>query len=90
MTRSLALGLAPARICVNCVAPGWIDTPFNDPYWARVGNTEETHLALEAQIPLGVQGNPAEVAAAIAFLASPAASYINGQTVIVDGGLLAS
>jgi dihydroanticapsin dehydrogenase len=90
MTRSLALGLAPDRICVNCVAPGWIDTQFNDPYWARVGNTEETHVTLEARIPLGAQGNPAEVAAAIAFLASPAASYINGQTLIVDGGLLAS
>jgi NAD(P)-dependent dehydrogenase (short-subunit alcohol dehydrogenase family) len=90
MTRSLALGLAPARICVNCVAPGWVDTPFNDPYWSRVGNTEATHAALEARIPLGAQGSPAEVAAAIAFLASPAASYINGQALIVDGGLLAS
>ena len=37
MTRSLALGLARDRICVNCVAPGWIDTPFNQPYWTRVG-----------------------------------------------------
>ncbi|HTS99653.1 MAG TPA: SDR family oxidoreductase [Streptosporangiaceae bacterium] len=90
MTRSLALGLAPARICVNCVAPGWIDTPFNDPYWSRVGNTEDTHAALEARIPLGAQGTPAEVAAAIAFLASPAAGYINGQALAVDGGLLAS
>jgi NAD(P)-dependent dehydrogenase (short-subunit alcohol dehydrogenase family) len=90
MTRSLALALASARICVNCVAPGWIDTPFNDPYWARVGNDQHAHEALEARIPLGVQGSPAEVAAAIAFLASPAASYINGQTLIVDGGLLAS
>jgi len=90
MTRSLALALAPARICVNCVAPGWVDTPFNDPYWSRVGNTETTHSALEARIPLAAQGSPAEVAAAIAFLASPAASYINGQTLIVDGGLLAS
>jgi NAD(P)-dependent dehydrogenase (short-subunit alcohol dehydrogenase family) len=90
MARSLALGLAPARICVNCVAPGWIDTPFNEPYWARVGNSERAHEALETRIPLGVQGNAAEVAAAIAFLASPAASYINGQTLVVDGGLLAS
>jgi NAD(P)-dependent dehydrogenase (short-subunit alcohol dehydrogenase family) len=90
MTRSLALGLAPARICVNCVAPGWIDTPFNQPYWTRVGDTDESHAALEARIPFGVQGAPTEVAAAIVFLASPAASYISGQTLIVDGGLLAS
>jgi NAD(P)-dependent dehydrogenase (short-subunit alcohol dehydrogenase family) len=90
MVRSLALGLAGARVCVNCVAPGWIDTPFNDPYWARVGDTEQTRAALTARIPLGRQGTPAQVAETIAFLASPAAGYINGQTVIVDGGLLAS
>jgi NAD(P)-dependent dehydrogenase (short-subunit alcohol dehydrogenase family) len=75
---------------VNCVAPGWIETPFNDPYWARVGDTEETRAALTSWIPTGQQGTPAEVAATIAFLASPAASYVNGQTVVVDGGLLAS
>jgi NAD(P)-dependent dehydrogenase (short-subunit alcohol dehydrogenase family) len=90
MTRSLALGLSPSRICVNCVAPGWVETSFNDPYWSRVGNTAESRAALEARIPLGTQGTPTEVAAAIAFLASPAAGYINGQTLIVDGGLLAS
>jgi NAD(P)-dependent dehydrogenase (short-subunit alcohol dehydrogenase family) len=90
MTRSLALGLAPAGICVNCVAPGWIETAFNDPYWTRVGDTKESRTALAARIPLGAQGTPDQVAAAIAFLASPAASYINGETLIVDGGLLAS
>lgn len=90
MTRSLALGLAGRRICVNCVAPGWIETAFNDPYWDRVGRTEEARSALTARIPLGAQGAPADVATAIAFLASPEAGYITGQTVIVDGGLLAS
>jgi NAD(P)-dependent dehydrogenase (short-subunit alcohol dehydrogenase family) len=45
MVRSLALGLAGPRVCVNCVAPGWIETPFNDPYWARVGDTEQTRAA---------------------------------------------
>jgi NAD(P)-dependent dehydrogenase (short-subunit alcohol dehydrogenase family) len=90
MTRSLALGLAPSGVCVNCVAPGWIDTPFNDPYWARVGDTPQSHAALNAQIPLGSQGEPADVASVIAFLASPEARYMTGQTVVVDGGLLAS
>ncbi len=46
MVRSLALGLAGPRVCVNCVAPGWIETPFNDPYWARVGDTEQTRAAV--------------------------------------------
>lgn len=90
MTRSLSIGLAQSRICVNCVAPGWIDTPFNDPYWARVGDSQQTRSALTARIPLGAQGTPAEVAATIAFLASPEAGYITGQTIVVDGGLLAS
>lgn len=90
MIRSLALALAGTGVCVNCVAPGWIDTPFNDPYWARVGDTEQTRATLTSRIPAGQQGTPAEAAATIAFLASPAASYINGQTVVVDGGLLAS
>ncbi len=90
MTRSLSIGLAQSRICVNCVAPGWIDTPFNDPYWARVGDSQQTRSALTARIPLGSQGTPTEVAAMIAFLASPEAGYITGQTIVVDGGLLAS
>jgi NAD(P)-dependent dehydrogenase (short-subunit alcohol dehydrogenase family) len=90
MTRSLALGLASAGVCVNCVAPGWIETPFNDPYWTRVGDTDETRSALAGQIPLGGQGSAADVAATIGFLASPAARYITGQTIVVDGGLLAS
>ena len=55
-----------------------------------MGDTEQTRAALTARIPLGRQGAPAQVAETIAFLASPAAGYINGQTVIVDGGLLAS
>jgi NAD(P)-dependent dehydrogenase (short-subunit alcohol dehydrogenase family) len=90
MTRSLALALAPVKVCVNCVAPGWIDTRFNDAYWNRVGDTAENHAALDAQIPLGGQGAPRDVAALIAFLVSPQASYLTGQTLVVDGGLLAS
>ena len=67
-----------------------IDTHFKQPYWTRVGDTDDSRAALGARIPFGVQGVPADVAAAIVFLASPAASYISGQTLIVDGGLLAS
>jgi NAD(P)-dependent dehydrogenase (short-subunit alcohol dehydrogenase family) len=90
MTRSLALALASAKICVNCVAPGWIDTRFNDAYWRRVGDTAEAHAALDAQIPLGEQGTPEDVASLIVFLVSPQAGYLTGQTIVVDGGLLAA
>ncbi len=90
MTRSLALGLAKYGICVNAIAPGWIDTPFNDPYWTRIGDRDRALSDLEARIPLGHQGTADHVATVIEFLLSPAAAYITGQTLVVDGGLLAS
>jgi NAD(P)-dependent dehydrogenase (short-subunit alcohol dehydrogenase family) len=90
LTRSLAVALAPHGICVNCVCPGWIDTPFNEPYWSRVGKGAESRAHLEAGIPLGVQGEPADVASVITFLVSAESRYVTGQSVIVDGGMLAS
>ena len=89
MVRSLAIGFGDSSVRVNCVAPGWIDTPFNDPYWHRVGHAEAPRRALESRIAVGRQGEPDEVAAMIAFLASPDSSYVSGQTIIVDGGFLA-
>lgn len=76
LTRALALDLAPRRICVNAVAPGWIET----------GSQTEGEATQGRLAPLGRSAEPAEIAAAIAFLAAPAASYITGQCLIVDGG----
>jgi NAD(P)-dependent dehydrogenase (short-subunit alcohol dehydrogenase family) len=90
LTRSLAVALAPDGVCVNCVCPGWIETPFNDPFWSRVGGREAAQSQLESRIPLGAQGKPDDVASVIAFLVSPDARYVTGQSVVVDGGLLAS
>jgi Enoyl-(Acyl carrier protein) reductase len=93
-TTALILRLAKrtrtgATVRVNCVVPGWVDTPFNDHYWARVGRGPETRPALERHIPVGRQGAPDEIASVIAFVLSPEANYLTGQTTIVDGGLLA-
>ncbi len=80
LARSLALELAP-QIAVNAVAPGAIDTAV------LASDTPERRARREAEIPLGRIGSPEEVAAAIAFLLSPAAGYLTGTTVHVNGGL---
>jgi NAD(P)-dependent dehydrogenase (short-subunit alcohol dehydrogenase family) len=89
MTRSLAVDFAGSRIRVNCVCPGWVDTGFNDPQFEHDQMTAEDIAALiDRTVPMRRQGEPAEMAAAVAFLASADASYITGQTLVVDGGLL--
>jgi 3-oxoacyl-[acyl-carrier protein] reductase len=81
MTRALARELGSRNITVNCVAPGFIDTDMT------AGLAEEQHKALLTQIPLGHLGKPADVAHAVAYLASPEASYVTGQELHVNGGM---
>ena len=81
MTRSMARELGSRSVTVNCVAPGFIDTDMT-----RVLD-EKQKESLLASIPLGRLGVPEEVAAAVGFLASPAASYITGTTIHVNGGM---
>lgn len=82
MTRTLALEYAPHGIRVNSIAPGATATPIND--WAE---KPEERAAVEEHIPMGRAGEPEEMAAAAAFLASDEAAYITGQTLFIDGGL---
>ena len=80
---------AGAGIRVNCVCPGWVDTGFNDPQFEHDQMTADDITALiDRTVPMRRQGEPEEIAAAVAFLASADASYITGQTLVVDGGLL--
>jgi 3-oxoacyl-[acyl-carrier protein] reductase len=83
LTKSLAKELAPHGVRVNGVSPGVIDTPFHE-----VFSTPEMMRNFEKSIPLGRVGKSEEVATAIAFLASDAASYIVGETIEVNGGQL--
>jgi 3-oxoacyl-[acyl-carrier protein] reductase len=80
-SKSLAREVGSRAITVNVVAPGFIDTDMTR------GLSEEQRTALGAQIPLGRLGDPADIAAAVAFLASPEAAYITGETLHVNGGM---
>ena len=80
LTMALAKELGPSGITVNCVEPGLIDTEMNKTLDA------ETRAALVEETPLGRMGSPADVAAAVLFLASDKASFITGQILGVDGG----
>ena len=84
MTRSLAREVGSRGITVNCVAPGFIETDMTR------GLAEAQSAALLAQIPLGRLGQAAEVAHAVAFLASAEAAYITGTELHVNGGMLMS
>ncbi|WP_375401107.1 SDR family NAD(P)-dependent oxidoreductase [uncultured Amnibacterium sp.] len=88
LTRQLAADFSRAGIRVNCVCPGWVPTGFNDPF-LRDMSEEEVQAMVEGQVPLGRQGTPEEIAAAVAFLASDEASFIVGQALGVDGGVTA-
>lgn len=81
LTRSLARELGSRGITVNCVAPGFIETDMT------AGLPEEQQKALLGQIPLGHLGKPADIAHAVAFLASPQAGYVTGQELHVNGGM---
>ena len=82
-TKSMARELAPHGVRVNAVAPGVIATPFHEEF-----STPEMLQTFVSAIPLGRLGTPEECATAIAFLASPAASYIVGETIEINGGQL--
>jgi NAD(P)-dependent dehydrogenase (short-subunit alcohol dehydrogenase family) len=82
LTKTLALEVAAQGVTVNAVAPGAIDTPLNANAY-----TPDVRRTYEHRIPAGRIGTAAEVAGAVLFFATPAARYITGQELIVDGGL---
>lgn len=83
LTRSLAKELGPRNICVNCIAPGFFKTPMTDKL------TIDQKKAILSRIPIGRLGDPKELAGTVVFLASDMSSYITGQVLTVDGGMIA-
>ena len=82
LTKSVAKELASRNILINAVAPGFIETDMT------AAMTAEARATLSGQIPLERLGSPNDIAAIVAFLASDLASYITGQVLVVDGGLV--
>jgi len=83
---TLALELAPDKIRVNTICPGWVDTAFNDPIVGLMGGRAEQDAKVAASVPLGRQGTPEEIAPLFVFLASDESSYVNAQALLADGG----
>jgi NAD(P)-dependent dehydrogenase (short-subunit alcohol dehydrogenase family) len=85
MTRSFAAEAAPHGVRVNCISPGWIETAQDA--GTPASGTKDGSWAMAPSL-LGRMGTPAEIAAAVLFFASDEASFVTGQTLIVDGGLM--
>jgi 3-oxoacyl-[acyl-carrier protein] reductase len=81
MTKSIAQEVASRGITANCVAPGFVTTAMTDKL------TDEQKAAILARVPAGRMGEPAEIAAAVLYLASPEAAYVTGATLHVNGGM---
>jgi 3alpha(or 20beta)-hydroxysteroid dehydrogenase len=81
MTKAAALELARYKIRANCICPGVIDTPMND------GNSERMMEVLLRTTPMRRMGEPAEIAEGALYLASPAASFVTGLDLVIDGGM---
>lgn len=91
LMRSLAMEVAGTSVTANSVCPGYVATQMTDRSVERIVSItgrgeDEARAAIEGMQPLGRLVEPSEVAAAVAFLASPAAAPINGQSIILDGG----
>ena len=89
LTKTMAVELGSHGIRVNALCPGYIRTPLNEAIASSIGGAEFETAYAHGRIPLGRPGQPEEVAAAYAFLASDDASFIHGTALVIDGGQLA-
>ncbi len=85
LTKVMAVEWAKDGIQVNCVIPGFVATPLSKPLWADPYKAEW----MRSRIPMRRPAQPEEIAGPVLFLSSPASSYVNGTTIVVDGGVLA-
>lgn len=86
MTRQIALDVARYGIRINALCPGWVDTPFNDPYTEQLGGREALEHAIANIVPMGRFATPEEIAEVILFMVSDRSSYMTGHALVADGG----
>ena len=86
MTKQMAGDYAKFGIRVNALCPGWVDTPFNNPFIRQMGGRAELEDYIRTKVPLGRWGSVDEIAEAVLFLVSDRSSYMTGQVLVVDGG----
>ncbi|KSV93359.1 oxidoreductase [Sinorhizobium sp. GL28] len=86
MTKQMAGDYARHGIRVNALCPGWVDTPFNEPFIAQMGGRGAIESYIREKVPLGRWASVDEIAESILFLVSDRSSYMTGQILVVDGG----
>ncbi|MCG5483799.1 SDR family NAD(P)-dependent oxidoreductase [Sinorhizobium alkalisoli] len=86
MTRQMAGDYAKFGVRVNALCPGWVDTPFNEPFIRQMGGRDAIEAYIRDKVPLGRWASVEEIAESILFLVSDRSSYITGQILVADGG----
>lgn len=86
MVKQMALDHARHNVRVNALCPGWVDTPFNEPFMRQMGGREALETYVREKIPMGRWASVEEIAEAVLFLASDRSSFMTGQALVIDGG----
>lgn len=86
MVRQVAVDYGRHGVRINALCPGWVDTPFNDPFIRQMGGRAAIESYIRDKIPLGRWATPDEIAEAILFLASDRSSFMTGHALVLDGG----
>ena len=86
MVRQVAVDYGRRGVRINALCPGWVDTPFNDPFIRQMGGREAIEAYVRDKIPLGRWASAEEIAEAILFLASDRSAFMTGHALVLDGG----